>query len=176
MSLERPLAPDPYELLPRVGKFAVTSEDVADGKQMERIFVHPAAGGDNVSPQLSWSGFPDQTRSFAVTCFDPDAPTPSGFWHWVVINLPRAVTSLSRGAGRESLPAGATALRSDYGEPGYGGPRPPEGDRPHRYYFVVHAIGADNLPLPPDATPGLAAVFIGMNTLARAILTPTYQV
>jgi Raf kinase inhibitor-like YbhB/YbcL family protein len=175
MSLDRPLAPDPYELLPRAGAFAVTSEDVADGKQMEQIFAHPAAGGQNVSPQLSWSDFPAETRSFAVTCFDPDAPSPSGFWHWVIVNLPREVTSLSRGAGTEPVPAGVMTVRSDYGEPGYGGPRPPQGDRPHRYYFVVHALGVDQLPLPPAATPGLASVFIGMNTLARAIITPTFQ-
>jgi Raf kinase inhibitor-like YbhB/YbcL family protein len=175
MSLERPVAPDPYQLLPAVGSFTVTSQDVADGEPMDKMFAHPGVGGQNVSPQLSWSGFPAETRGFTVTCFDPDAPTPSGFWHWVLVNLPASITELSRGAGTLAPPAGALALRSDYGEPGYGGPWPPTGDRPHRYYFVVHAVDVDALELTADSTAAYASFNLAFHTLARAIVTPTFQ-
>ncbi len=176
MSLDRPVAPDPYEMLPAVGSFAVTSTDVVDGQPMNPTFAHPGVGGSNVSPHLSWSGFPPETRSFAVTAFDPDAPTPSGFWHWVLIDLPVSVTELPRGAGAQDPPAGALSLRNDYSETGYGGPYPPEGDRPHRYFFVVHAVDVDRLDLPAEASPAFASFNLVFHTLARAVITPTYQV
>jgi Raf kinase inhibitor-like YbhB/YbcL family protein len=176
MSLERPVAPDPYQLLPTVGSFDVTSKDVTDGQQMDAMFAHEGVGGQNLSPQLSWSGFPAATRSFTVTCFDPDAPTPSGFWHWVAVNVPASVTDLVRGAGTQPLPGGGLALRSDFGEAGYGGPYPPEGDRPHRYYFVVHAVDVDALELTADSSPAYASFNLVFHTLARAIVTPTYRV
>ncbi|HVN12104.1 MAG TPA: YbhB/YbcL family Raf kinase inhibitor-like protein [Kineosporiaceae bacterium] len=176
MSLDRPVAPDPYSLLPAVGSFTVTSADVAHGAPMDPRFAHPAVGGSNVSPQLSWSGFPAQTRSFAVTVFDPDAPTPSGWWHWVLVNLPASVTELPQGAGAQDPPAGALSLRNDYSETGYGGPYPPEGDRPHRYFTVVHAVDVDRLDLAPAASAALASFNLVFHTLARAVITPTYQV
>jgi Raf kinase inhibitor-like YbhB/YbcL family protein len=176
MGLDRPLAPDPYQLLPAVGSFTVTSQDVRDGEQMEQAFAHPGAGGQNTSPQLSWSGFPAETRSFAVTCFDPDAPTPCGFWHWLVVNLPASVTELARGAGTQPLASGGLALRNDFGEAGYGGPYPPEGDRPHRYYFVVHAVDVDAMELTADSSAAYASFNLAFHTLARAIVTPTYRV
>ena len=176
MSLDRPVAPDPYQLLPAVGSFAVTSQDVTDGDQMGQEFAHPGVGGQNLSPQLSWSGFPAETRSFTVTCFDPDAPTPSGFWHWLAVNLPASVTELARGAGGQPLPGGAFTPRNDFSEAGYGGPYPPEGDRPHRYYFVVHAVDLDALGVTADSSAAYTSFNLVFHTLARAIITPTYKV
>ena len=129
--------------------------------------------GGNVSPQLSWSGAPDGRKSFAVTCFDPDAPTGSGFWHWVVVNIPPAVTSLEAGAGNPDsgkLPAGALQVRTDFGAPGYGGPCPPEGDHPHRYLFTVHAVGLDQLPVNADTSAAVVGFYLNFNTLAKATL------
>jgi Raf kinase inhibitor-like YbhB/YbcL family protein len=176
VSLDRPVAPDPYQLLPSVGAFAVTSTDVADGQPMDQMFAHPGVGGRNISPQLSWSGFPAETRSFTVSCFDPDAPTPSGFWHWMLVNLPTSVTELAQGAGADDPPGGALALRNDYSTTGYGGPYPPDGDHPHRYFFVVHAVDVDALELTADASAAYASFNLAFHTLARAIITPTYQV
>jgi Raf kinase inhibitor-like YbhB/YbcL family protein len=176
MSLERPVAPDPYELLPAAGSFSVTSSDVQDGQQLAPTHVHDSAGGQNTSPQLSWSGFPDETKSFVVTCFDPDAPIVSGFWHWVAVNIPASVTSLDRGAGADdaSLPGDAFHVRNDFNEAKYGGAAPPQGDMVHRYYFVVHAVDVDALEV-AGATPAVVGFNLAFHTLARAIITPTYQ-
>lgn len=177
MSLDRPLAPDPYELLSTVASFDLTSDDVRNGEQLARTFVHGSAGGENKSPHLTWSGAPEETQSFTVTCFDPDAPTPSGYWHWAVVDLPATTTSLPRDAGAAgggNLPDGAVMLRNDFGTSDYGGSAPPQGDRPHRYYFVVHAVDVPTLGLPADASPATMSVNLAFHTLARAIVIPTY--
>jgi len=174
MSLDRAVAPDPYDILPVVPSFTVTSTDVTDGQPLDELYVHPSVGGKNLSPHLTWSGFPEETRGFVVTCFDPDAPTGSGFWHWVVVNLPRTVTELERGV--DPLPGGAFCVRNDYGESAYGGAAPPPGDRPHRYVYAVHAIDVDTLEVTAQATPAYVGFNLAFHTLARAAVRPTFQV
>lgn len=173
MSLDRPVAPDPYDLLPPVPSFTLTSVDVADGEPLDDLYAHGSVGGKNLSPQLAWDGFPAETKGFVVTCFDPDAPTGSGFWHWVAVNLPSTVTQLDRGAG---LPDGAFCVRNDYGDQSYGGAAPPSGDRPHRYVFAVHAIDVAALELSPAVSPAYVGFNLAFHTLARATLRPTYAV
>lgn len=173
MSLDRPIAPNPYLLLPPVPSFTVTSADVTDGQPLkdDQVYAH-----GNTSPELSWSGFPDDTQSFVVTCFDPNAPIPSGFWHWVVADIPASVTSLDAGAGSgdQTLPSGAHHVRNDFGTLDYGGAAPPEGDQVHHYHFVVHAVGVPSLDV-RGATPAVVGFKLAFNTLARAIVTGTYQ-
>lgn len=177
MSLDRPVAPDPYALLPEVGTFTATSTDVRDGELLDLRHVHSSAGGENVSPQLSWSGAPEGTRSFVVTCFDPDAPIPGGFWHWIAVNLPADTTELPAGAGAsdEALPGDAFHVRNDMSSRDYAGAAPPQGDQDHRYYFVVHAVDVDELDVDTDASAAVVSFNLAFHTLARAIVTPVYR-
>lgn len=173
MSLDRPVTPDPYKLLPPVPSFTVTSHEVSNGDPLKDEQV--GAYG-NTSPQLSWSGAPEGTESYVVTCFDPDAPTPSGFWHWVAVDIPADVTELATGAGAsdDSLPAGAFHVANDGGEHAYMGAAPPQGDQVHRYYFVVHAVGAETLGVDASASPAVVSFNLAFKTLGRAILHGTY--
>ena len=172
MSIERPIAPNPYDFLPPVPSFTVTSDDVTHGHPLKDDQV--AAAG-NTSPQLSWSGAPEGTKSFVVTCFDPDAPTPSGFWHWDLVDIPADVTSLATGAASGDLPAGAFHVRNDGGEAGFMGAAPPQGDHPHRYFFVVHAVQEETLGVDADASNAVVSFNLAFKTLGRAILHGTYQ-
>ncbi|HCT77434.1 MAG TPA: YbhB/YbcL family Raf kinase inhibitor-like protein [Micromonosporaceae bacterium] len=177
MNLDRPYAPDLYWLLPPVPSFTVTSRDISDGQPMANLFAHTSVGGGNLSPQLAWSGFPATAQGFTVSCFDPDAPTPSGFWHWTLVNLSVTVTELAQGAGDPANErCTAFSVRNDYGANGYGGAAPPAGDRRHRYLFAVHATDIDHLDVTPDATPAEVAFHLAFHTLARGVIRPTYQI
>jgi Raf kinase inhibitor-like YbhB/YbcL family protein len=180
MSLERPLAPNPYDLLPEVPSLMVTSASFEDGDALPQAHVFDDWGftGGNTSPQLSWSRGPEGTKSYVVTCFDPDAPTPSGFWHWVVVGIPADVTELDEGAGAEggsNLPEGAFHVATDYGTKAFGGAAPPAGDRPHRYLFAVSALDTDDLGIDDSVSAAVAAFNTGFHTLARGVLTGIYQ-
>jgi len=176
-TLVRPVAPDPFDLLPPVESFSLTSADMTDGQPLGHLHVHHSAGGENQSPQLRWRGHPAETRGFVVTCFDPDAPTQSGFWHWVLVGLPASVTELARGAGASAapLPPGAFHVRNDFGTLDYGGAAPPPGDRPHRYVFAVHAVDTENLGLDRTVSPAVVGFTLTFHTIARATLRATYQ-
>jgi Raf kinase inhibitor-like YbhB/YbcL family protein len=170
----------PYVYLPEVPSFSLSSTDIQDGQTLASAQVSGimGAGGEDISPQLSWSGFPAETKSFALTCYDPDAPTGSGFWHWALADIPASVTELPSGAGTpgsSDLPQGAITLRNDGGMAGYIGAAPPEGHGPHRYAFVVHAVDVEKLGIDPDATPAVLGFNLFSHTLARAMIVATYE-
>jgi len=152
--------------------FTLTSTDLNDGGVLPDAQVQ-AKG--NASPQLSWSGAPEGTKSYAVTVFDPDAPTGSGFWHWTVANIPADVTALAADASTSSLPAGAVQGRTDFGQPGYGGAAPPAGHGPHRYIFTVFAVDVDSLPVTSENSGAIFGFNLYFHTLAKASITATYE-
>ena len=158
-------------------EFSVTSNDIAEGEKLKSDFVFQGFGceGGNISPQLSWSGAPDGTKSFVVTAYDPDAPTGSGWWHWTLLNIPAETTTLARGASPEgTLPAGAIELRNDYGATGFGGACPPPGEV-HRYIFTVYALGVESLPLDASVSNALAGFMTRANALASDSITAVYS-
>lgn len=169
MSLERPIAPNPYDLLPVLPSFDLTSTDIVNGQPLADAQV---ADLGNTSPQLSWSGAPADTGSYVVSCFDPDAPTPSGFWHWMVVDVPASVTELAAGA---ELPSGAIAIRNDSGGDAFYGAAPPQGDHPHRYFYVVHSVAADTLGVDASVSPAVVSFNLAFKATARAIIHGTYQ-
>lgn len=180
MDLSRPVPPDPYSQLPAVPTFSLTSENMTDGAPLAGEHAARDASDTaeaNISPQLSWSGFPEETQSFVVSCFDPDAPTPSGYWHWTIVDLPATCVSLAQGDGHSDLMLDGAAfhVRSDGGAFGYEGAAPPKGDRAHRYVFAVHALDVDSLDLDPEDSPTKVAFTALFHTIARATLTVTYQ-
>jgi Raf kinase inhibitor-like YbhB/YbcL family protein len=171
--------PIPYDYLPSVPAMTLTSDDLVDGKPLPNAQVADLMGatGDNLSPHLRWSGGPVETQSYAVTCFDPDAPTGSGFWHWVLFDIPAGVTEVPRGAGSgdmQGLPSGAIHARNDTGGLGYFGAAPPPGHGDHRYVFAVHALGATSLGLDANATPAYVGFNLTFNTLARGVIIATF--
>jgi Raf kinase inhibitor-like YbhB/YbcL family protein len=174
----RPQASDPYDLLPPVPAIDLTSGEVTDGMFLDVRHVHDGLGGGNQSPALSWTGAPAATRGFAVTCYDPDAPTGSGFWHWLLLGLPDDCIGLPADAGRAEsmhLPTGAFHLTNDFGQAAYGGAYPPAGDPEHRYLFAVHALDTEDPGLEPDSPTGYAGFVLTAHTIARGVLRPTFQ-
>lgn len=168
---------NPYESLPALPTFKLTSESFTAGESLaqDQASGIVGAGGSDISPQLSWSGFPEETRSFAVTVYDPDAPTASGFWHWAVFNLHATVTDLAAGAGDGSgLPDGAITLANDAGLKRYVGAAPPPGTGVHRYFIAVHAVGVDQLELSEDASPAYLGFTLFQHAIARAVIHGTY--
>ncbi|MFD9071353.1 YbhB/YbcL family Raf kinase inhibitor-like protein [Streptomyces lasiicapitis] len=174
-------ANNPFAGLPEAASFTVTSTTVIDGapwspEQLSGISGVP--GGKDLSPQLSWSGAPEGTKSYAVTVYDADAPTGSGFWHWAVADLPAAVTELPEGAGDDTgsgLPEGAFQLPNDARIARYIGAAPPAGHGPHRYFVVVHALDVESIGVPAEATPAFLGFNIAGHILGRAVLTATAE-
>ncbi|MEA2825542.1 MAG: hypothetical protein QOF03_2024 [Alphaproteobacteria bacterium] len=160
------------------GTLMLTSAEAADGKMMamEQVLNGFGCSGGNVSPGLKWSAPPAGTKSFALTLFDPDAPTGSGWWHWVVVDIPASVRELPKGIGKSgtvTLPGGARQTRTDFGASGYGGPCPPPG-KPHRYVITLTALDIDKLPVPDDASGALVGFNVGAHSLAKGTITAQY--
>lgn len=173
---------DPFARLPQSAEFTVTSATVHDGgpwspAQFSGAFGIP--GGEDVSPQLRWSGAPEDTRSFAVTVYDPDAPTGSGFWHWAVANIPATVTELPEGAGDDEgalLPDGAYQLPNDARAARFIGAAPPPGHGEHRYFVTVHALDVEDIGVPTESTPAYLGFTMASHILGRATLIATAEI
>ncbi|HER19851.1 MAG TPA: YbhB/YbcL family Raf kinase inhibitor-like protein [Chromatiales bacterium] len=173
------LAPAVIPAMADKGGMVLKSETIMAGQMLgtEQVFKGFGCDGENRSPALSWTPGPESTRSYALTVYDPDAPTGSGWWHWVVYNIPADVTSLAVGAGDASgdkLPAGARQGRTDFGSHAYGGACPPEGDKPHRYIFTVYALKTDTIDVQADASAAMIGFMINANMLGKATLTAKY--
>jgi hypothetical protein len=159
--------------------FKLASPTIKPGSTLTEAQVFNGFGctGKNVSPALKWSGAPAGTKSYALTVYDPDAPTGSGWWHWVVYNIPASATELPEGAGTadgKGLPAGSAQGKTDFGAPGFGGACPPKGDKPHRYIFTVYALKTDKLDIPAEGTAALVGFMINANKLGQASFTAKY--
>jgi Raf kinase inhibitor-like YbhB/YbcL family protein len=161
-------------------EFKLASPDFAPGGTLrdEQAFDSFGCTGRNISPALEWSGAPSDAKSFALLVHDPDAPTGgAGWWHWLVYDIPAGTTKLAKGAGKSdgsALPPGAKSAVTDYGKPGYGGPCPPEGDKPHRYIFTLYALKVPKLDVPADAKASLVGFLVNANAIAKATLTGMY--
>jgi Raf kinase inhibitor-like YbhB/YbcL family protein len=176
MSASTPPFPyNTYDSLPPAPLFELTSTDISEGGTMPAPQLSKAfgvEGGEDKSPQLSWSGFPEGTKSFVVSCYDPDAPTVSGFWHWVMYDVPASVTKMDSGA---PPPPGAKLLKNDAGFAGFCGAAPPPGHGQHRYIFCVSALGVENLPIDEHTSPAVCNFnMFGAGVLGRAFLTATF--
>jgi Raf kinase inhibitor-like YbhB/YbcL family protein len=160
--------------------FTLKSPQIAPGAKLAEAQVYNGFGcsGGNISPELRWSGAPAGTKSFALLVHDPDAPTGSGWWHWVVWNIPATASGLPAKAGDPAarlMPAGTVQGNTDFGAPGYGGPCPPPGAKPHRYFFRLHALKVDRLDLPANATAAFVGFNVNANTLGVAELMGTFN-
>ncbi|MBU2871868.1 YbhB/YbcL family Raf kinase inhibitor-like protein [Colwellia sp. E2M01] len=158
----------------------LSSQDITDGELMSKSqeFTGFGCTGGDLSPQLQWKNIPEGTKSFAITAYDPDAPTGSGWWHWQIINIPLSVTDLATGAGNtktDLAPTGSMQINNDYGSRGFGGACPPVGHGVHHYQFTVHALSVDNIELPADASGALAGYMINANTIATSTIVALYE-
>ncbi len=161
------------------GDFTLTSPTIKPGDFLndEQVFNGFGCSGKNLSPALNWTTGPAGTKSYAVTVYDPDAPTGSGWWHWIVYNIPEDVTELSAGAGDSTgkmLPSGAVQGRTDYGTHAFGGACPPTGDKPHHYIFTVYALKIEKIDVPADSTAALIGFMMNANSLGKATFTAKY--
>jgi len=160
--------------------FSLESPDIKGKPKIaeEQVFNGFGCTGKNVSPALKWSNAPKDTKSFALLVHDPDAPTGgAGWWHWVVINIPAGTDALAKDAGKadgSGLPKGAAQVNTDFGAPGWGGPCPPPGDKPHRYNFTLYALKVEKLDIPAGATASLAGFMVNANAIAKARFTGLY--
>ena len=158
--------------------FTLKSKEIGGQGTMKQVFNGFGCTGDNISPQLSWEHAPDATKSFAVTMYDPDAPTGSGWWHWVIFDIPVSATELKSGAGdpgKSLAPAGAIQSITDFGKGGYGGPCPPEGHGFHTYIFTVYALKVDKLGLDANASPAMVGYYLNANMLEKASIVMYYK-
>lgn len=158
-------------------QFELHSADIPNGSVLTEKHVAKGFGcsGDNQSPDLSWSNPPEGTKSFALTVFDPDAPTGSGWWHWTVFNIPADVRALPTSASPKKMPKGAVEGRTDFGSPGFGGACPPVGDKPHRYIFTLYALKVEKLPIDKSASGALVSYMARQNSIGQAKLEATYS-
>ena len=157
--------------------FTLTSKDLGGQLSDLQVFSGFGCTGKNISPQLTWKNAPTGTKSFAVTVYDPDAPTGSGWWHWVLFNIPATITQLGADTGnqtKELAPKGSVQSVTDYGKPGFGGACPPVGDKPHRYIFTVHALKVEKLELDSASPPAMVGYYLNQNALAKASLISYY--
>jgi Raf kinase inhibitor-like YbhB/YbcL family protein len=158
--------------------FTLTSTDLKNGEFGDAQVLNTfGCSGGNVSPQLSWINAPAGTKSLVLTMFDPDAPTGSGLWHWVVVDIPASSSELTNGASKNAakLPVGSLETRTDLGAPGYGGPCPPAGDQPHRYIFTLHALKVEKLDVDVQTSAALVGFNVHMQEIGRATLTARYH-
>ncbi len=167
-------------LSPLVQGLELTSSEIEAGKPMPKAQEYQGFGcdGGNISPQLAWKDIPEGTKSFAVTAYDPDAPTGSGWWHWLAYNIPASVHELASGAGNPAsdlAPAGMVQHRTDYGSTGFGGACPPKGDKPHRYQFKIFALNVDHLDIDPASSAALVGFMLNAHKIGVAELESLYQ-
>jgi Raf kinase inhibitor-like YbhB/YbcL family protein len=155
--------------------FTLSSNAVSGQLGIDQVYSGFGCTGKNISPDLSWKDAPKGTKSFALTVYDPDAPTGSGWWHWVVFNIPAGTTALPVGASLKQMPKGAVESVTDYGKSGFGGACPPKGHGAHRYVFTLHALDVEKLDLDASANPALAGYNINAHTIARTSLVAYYE-
>lgn len=158
--------------------FTLSSPDITGQLSNKQVLNGFGCSGENISPKLNWENAPEGTKSFAVTVYDPDAPTGSGWWHWIIFDIPANIHSLKMNAGNVKAPIapkGSIQSTSSFGQPGFGGACPPQGGNPHQYIFTIYALKIDKLGLKANATPALVGFYLGPNVLAKASIVAYYS-